>query len=132
MLGSFVLSPMSAKGLKPAMSPKPIGPFSCVSGSCGFCPACIVGSCWGAAGCADGPERAAPLTMWIVCDDWILYVESTSSSFSTRPAPHTKVSGRWSVSRTDSRFPSADAPTELEGKDKGRGEGERRRAHRSR
>ena len=85
MLGSFGFNPISANGFKPAMSPKPIGPFSCVSGSCGFWPACIVGSCCGVLLCAAGPERAAPFTMWIVCDVWILYVDSASSSFSTRP-----------------------------------------------
>lgn len=130
MLGSFVLSPMSAKGLKPAMSPKPIGPFSCVSGSCGFCPACIVGSCWGAAGCADGPERAAPLTMWIVCDDWILYVDSTSSSFSTRPAPHR--GQRSVVSQQNQVFTEPPRRTGM-GTGRGKGEGGRRRgAHQSR
>lgn len=81
---------MSANGLKPAMSPKPIGPLSCVSGSCGFWPACIVGNGWGVedappAPVPAGPARAAPFTMWIVCAVWILYVESASSSFNTRP-----------------------------------------------
>ena len=86
IFGSFGLTPMSANGLKPAMSPKPIGPLSCVSGSCGFWPACIVGS---GCGVEDAPlagaARAAPFTMWIVWEVWILYVESASSSFSTRP-----------------------------------------------
>ena len=76
------MSPISAKGLKPAMSPKPIGPFSCVSGSCGFWPVCIVGSCCGCVGCADElpPERDTPLTICIVCEDAILYRDSGSSS----------------------------------------------------
>ena len=91
MLGSLGFNPISANGFKPAMSPKPIGPFSCVSGSCGFWPACIVGSACGVVFAALPPgaaaARAAPLTMWMVCDVWILYVESASSSFSTLPVP---------------------------------------------
>ena len=63
------MSPMSANGLKPAISPKPIGPLSCVSGSCGLWPACIVRS---GCGVEDAPlagaARATPFTMRIVCD----------------------------------------------------------------
>lgn len=44
MFGSFVFTPDPAKGLKPAMTPCPRGPFSWVNGSAGFCPACMVGS----------------------------------------------------------------------------------------
>lgn len=43
MFGSFAFSPMSANGLKPASTPWPMGPLSTVSGSVGFCPACIDG-----------------------------------------------------------------------------------------
>lgn len=71
------------------MSPKPMCPFSCVSGSWTFWPACIWGSAWGGGPPCDEDApllRAAPLTMWMVCDDWILYVESASSSCIRRRA----------------------------------------------
>jgi hypothetical protein len=43
------------------MAPNPRCVLSCVSGSEGFCPACIVGSCWGV---EELPvDGAAPLTM---------------------------------------------------------------------
>ena len=29
----------------------------------------------------EAPERAAPFTMWMVCEDWILYTVSASSSY---------------------------------------------------
>ena len=42
----------------------------------------MLGIGWGAAGEDEDPgERDAPLTMWMVWDDWILYTESTSSSW---------------------------------------------------
>ena len=65
MFGSFVLSPMSANGLNPAMSPKPIGPLSCVSGSCGFWPACMVGS---GCGVEDAPLAGAARAAGMVTD----------------------------------------------------------------
>ena len=87
IFGSFGFNPMSPNGFNPAIAPKPMWLFNCVSGSCGFCPVCIVGK-----GCgveleegeegleAPPAERAMPLTMWMVCEDWILYVDSGSSS----------------------------------------------------
>ena len=73
---------MSWKGLIPAIAPKPRWLLSCARGSCGFWPACMVGSCCGCVGCADElpPERDTPLTICIVCEDAILYRDSGSSS----------------------------------------------------
>ena len=70
IFGSFGFNPMSPNGFNPAIAPKPMWLFNCVSGSCGFCPVCIVGK-----GCgveleegeegleAPPAERAMPLTM---------------------------------------------------------------------
>lgn len=81
MLGSFGFIPICANGLKPAIAPKARCPLSCVRGSLGFWPVCMVGKGCGTAGCDEDPAaRGAPLTIWIVCEDWILYTESTSSS----------------------------------------------------
>ena len=85
MFGSFGLRPIDVNGSNPAIAPKPMWLFSWVSGSCGFCPVCIVGTACGAAGCDDvaAPDRETPFTMWMVCEDWILYTESSSSSWDT-------------------------------------------------
>lgn len=81
MFGSFGLSPICANGLNPAIAPNPRCPFSCVSGSLGFWPVCMAGM-GGGADAWDAPaERDTPFTMWMVCADWILYTDSTSSSW---------------------------------------------------
>ena len=61
-------------GSNPAIAPKPIWLFSWVRGSWGFCPVCMVGTGCGAAGCdvVAAPDLDTPLTMWMVCEDWIL------------------------------------------------------------
>ena len=77
MFGSFGLRPIDVNGSNPAIAPKPMWLFSWVSGSCGFWPACIVGS---GCGVEDAPlagaARAASFTMRIVCDVYppVLYV----------------------------------------------------------
>ena len=76
MFGSLGFRPICEKGLKPAMAPNARWPFSWVSGSFGFWPVCMVGSGCGAAWEVCPGERDTPLTMWMVCDDWILYTES--------------------------------------------------------
>jgi len=53
-----------------------------------LCAVCIVGSCWDVddvPGGEVGEGLEMPLTMWIVWFDWILYCDSGSSSFITRP-----------------------------------------------
>ena len=70
IFGSFGFNPMSPNGFNPAIAPNPMWLFNCVSGSCGFCPVCIVGKGCGVeleegeAGLEAPPaERAMPLTM---------------------------------------------------------------------
>lgn len=67
---------------------KPIWLFNYASELCGFRPIGIVGR-----GCgvkleegkeeleAPSAEQEIPLTRWMVCEDWIVYVDSGSSSY---------------------------------------------------
>ncbi len=68
MLGSLGFIPICANGLKPAMAPNARELLSCVSGSFGFCPVCMVGRGGGAEDW-DAVDRETPLTMWMVCED---------------------------------------------------------------